>query len=364
MPFDDMRYLELALGVEPNVLKAIQNNDQSAIEENAKRMVQKMVQVLKSKGMQAYRRGKPGGLVVPSENADQTQQALQRNFVDISGDEFASALLKASQLREVTAELVEIAKFAIKREAEKSNPGKTRVSVKMVDFLGENDLKDLVYLFEKKRNIQELGKLTSDLMNTQGNTNKKAVASLIKFKKSLEKGKSFNEDELRKISKKFSDPEKAFSMIQRYQSNFSYDWGRKLVQEKKPIKLPDLDFLRKMRISSETQKDMDLKLQKLFQAHKNSDGSNQDIAEKILMLLKENQNRHQQATLSTASSFNLKAIQNLPVGLKEIVCKKLNIPSKLLTDFSYKNRRELAEIINKYNPKTADKIVNPRNPRV
>jgi len=76
----------------------------------------------------------------------------------------------------------------------------------------------------------------------------------------------------------------------------------------------------------------------------------------ILKVLKENQNRHDKSMLTTASSFNLQTIQNLPPELKKEVIKTLKIPEEDLNKWN--SRWKLADAMKAYNP-----VVKPNIPQ-
>jgi serine/threonine protein kinase len=125
-------------------------------------------------------------------------------------------------------------------------------------------------------------------------------------------------------------------------------------QHKKKIRNQTYIPLKTMRIKSETQIKMvddytetlkDLRLNKI---------DLQTATQKILFLIKENQNRHDKITFARASKMNLEVIQQLPTELKKSVLKELKIPedSKLLQSNSHTARSELAKIVKHFRPQT------------
>ena len=73
--------------------------------------------------------------------------------------------------------------------------------------------------------------------------------------------------------------------------------------------------------------------------------------DEILSIMKENQIRHETRTASTASSFNLMSLQNLPKELLTGICQKLNLSENdyILKEVTYSTKTEFAEIIRNYN---------------
>lgn len=128
---------------------------------------------------------------------------------------------------------------------------------------------------------------------------------------------------------------------------------------------------RSSRIDPAVQIQMADTLENILKQHRLAPAQNDKLvdetANKILSLMKDNQNRHEKARFATASTFNLKTLQNLPEELRNNVCKKLGIAndSKILHNTNYSTRKQLAELVHNYqSPQKDEKLeVEDEHPR-
>jgi serine/threonine protein kinase len=136
-------------------------------------------------------------------------------------------------------------------------------------------------------------------------------------------------------------------------------------QHKKKIRDQTYMPLKAMRIRNKTQIKMvddytetlkDLRLKKIDLP---------TATQNILVLIKENQNRHDKITFARASKINLEVIQQLPAELKQSVLKELKIPedSKFLQTNSHTSRSELAKIIKHFKPQADVSHHSPKRPK-